>query len=161
MMGKFLGALLICGAGAWSLGQKWRQGREEERFYADMAAALEQMETAIRFRHLPMPALLREQGERTACGFFFIHILQCMKRDMPLQISWIKSTENIPFEGLRTILLTMELTGDVSRLCANLRRCAEEVRQALRETAARRGQRQKLSLALTASACGLLVILLL
>lgn len=59
MMGKFLGALLICGAGAWSLGQKWRQGREEERFFADMAASLEQAESSIRFRRLPV---------RTSCG---------------------------------------------------------------------------------------------
>ncbi len=161
MIGKLLGALLICGAGAWGLGQKWRQGREEERFIADMAASLEQAEASIRFRRLPVPDLLREQAQRTTCGRLYSDVIQHMKRGVPLQDSWTRSVAAVLYKSPKTILQTLEWIGDEDRICLNLRRTAAQLRETLGQLAAQRKQTQKLSLALTASACGLLVILLL
>ena len=161
MMGKFLGALLICGAGAWSLGQKWRQGREEERFFADMAASLEQAESSIRFRRLPVPDILREQAQRTTCGWLYFQVIQHMKRGVPLQESWTRSITDVPYKSPKTILQTLEWSGAEDRICLNLRRTAAQLRETLSQLTSQRKQTQKLSLALTASACGLLVILLL
>lgn len=161
MMGKLLGALLICGAGAWSLGQKWRQGREEERFYADMAASLEQAESSIRFRRLPVPDILREQARRATCGWIYSQVIQRMKRGVPLQESWTRSVADVPYKSPKTILQALEWSGDEDRICLNLRRTAAQLRETLSQLTSQRNQTQKLSLALTASACGLLVILLL
>ncbi len=161
MIGKLLGALLICGAGAWGLAQKWRQGREEERFFADMAASLEQAESSIRFRRLPVPDILREQAGRTTCGWLYSQVIQHMKRGVPLQDSWTRCASAIPYNAPKTILLTLEWSGDQERICLNLRRTAAQLREALGQRTSQRKQTQKLSLALTASACGLLVILLL
>ena len=129
MMGKLLGALLICGAGAWSLGQKWRQGREEERFFADMAASLEQAESSIRFRRLPMPDILREQAQRTACGWIYSQVIQHMKSGVPLQESWTRSVTDVPYKSPKTILQTLEWSGDEDRICLNLRRTAAQLRE--------------------------------
>lgn len=161
MIGKLLGALLICGAGAWGLEQKWRQGREEERFIADMAASLEQAETSIRFRRLPVPDILQEQVQRASCGSLYSEVIQHMKRGVPLQDSWTRSAAAVPYNAPKTILLTLEWSGDEERICLNLRRTAAQLRETLSQLTSQRKQTQKLSLALTASACGLLVILLL
>lgn len=161
MMGKLLGALLICGAGALFLLLKGRQSRAELRFIADMAAALEQMETSVRFRRLPVPELLREQSRRGDCGLYFDQVRIMLKSGLPLQESWVQAVGNIPWQRPREILLTLEWGGDTQRLCANLQRCGEEMRSLGREMQTLRREKQKLTLALTASACGFLVILLL
>ena len=56
---KFVGVLMILAAGALLFLQIRRLNRAEVLFMRDMAAALEQMETAIRFRRLPMPDMLK------------------------------------------------------------------------------------------------------
>ena len=61
---KFVGVLMILAAGALLFLQIRRLNRAEVLFMRDMAAALEQMETAIRFRRLPMPDMLKEQEKR-------------------------------------------------------------------------------------------------
>ena len=55
---------MILAAGALLFLQIRRLNRAEVLFMRDMAAALEQMETAIRFRRLPMPDMLKEQEKR-------------------------------------------------------------------------------------------------
>ena len=50
---------MILAAGALLFLQIRRLNRAEVLFMRDMAAALEQMETAIRFRRLPMPDMLK------------------------------------------------------------------------------------------------------
>lgn len=160
-MGKLLGALLICGAGALFLLLKGRQSRAELRFTGDMAAALEQMETSIRFLRLPVPELLQEQSKRGDCGRYFGYARGILESGLPLQESWEQAAAMIPWQRPREILLTLEWGGDTQRLCANLQRCGEEMRSLGREMQTLRREKQKLTLALTASACGFLVILLL
>lgn len=161
MITKVIGALLILGAGGGLLVQLWRQGRAEILFLQDMASGLEQMESAIRFRRLPMPELLREQTERPYCGSMFSVILQHMERGEPLQSSWVLSARSIPWPQAADALCALELSGDGRRIGENLRACADSLRAVLRCRQADKQQRQKMTLALTASCCGLLVILLL
>lgn len=161
MSSKVIGALLILSAGSGLLVQLWRQGRAEILFLQDMASALEQMEAAIRFRRLPMPELLREQTERPYCGSMFSLILHHMERGEPLQDSWALSARSIPWEQAADTLCALELSGDGRRIGENLRACADSLRAVLRCRRADKQQRQKMTLALTASCCGLLVILLL
>lgn len=158
---KLMGALLIFVAGGSLLVQLSRQRGREMRFLSDMAAALEQMESAIRFRRLPMPELLREQANRTYCGKCFLQAIQCMESGSTLQTSWVESVQTIPWPQAKTALLTLELTGDARRICENLRACARSLRELLHRERAEQREKQKMTLALTASACGLLVILLL
>lgn len=158
---KLMGALLIFAAGGSLLAQLSRQRSREMRFLSDMAAALEQMESAVRFRRLPMPELLREQASRTYCGKNFFQVIQYMESGNTLQASWVESVRTIPWPQAKTALLSLELTGDVRRICENLRACARSLRELLHRQRAEQREKQKTTLALTASACGLLVILLL
>lgn len=161
MSSKVIGAMLILGAGGGLLVQLWRQSRAEILFLQDMASALEQMEAAIRFRRLPMPELLREQAERPYCGSMFSFILHHMERGGPLQDSWILSARSIPWTQAADTLCALELSGDGQRIGENLRACADSLHALLRCRQADKQQRQKMALAITASCCGLLVILLL
>ena len=161
MSSKVIGALLILSAGGGLLAQLWRQDRAEILFLQDMASALEHMEAAIRFRRLPMPELLREQMERPYCGNVFSLILRHMERGEPLQTSWALSARSIPWAQAANALCALELSGDGQRLGENLRACADSLRAVLRCRQTDKQQRQKMTLALTASCCGLLVILLL
>lgn len=72
-----------------------------------------------------------------------------------------KICNRCPLQVPKTILQTLEWSGDEDRICLNLRRTAAQLREALSQFTSQHKQTQKLSLALTASACGLLVILLL
>ena len=161
MSSKVIGALLILGAGGGLLVQLWRQSRAEILFLQDMASALEQMEAAIRFRRLPMPELLREQVARQCCGGLFLQIIQNMKRGETLQNSWTLAARSIPWTQAADTLCALELSGDEQRLGENLRACADSLHAVLRCRQADKQQRQKMALAITASCCGLLVILLL
>lgn len=158
---KLMGALLIFTAGGSLLVQLSRQRSHEMRFLSDMAAAMEQMESAIRFRCLPMPELLREQANRTYCGKYFLLVIHYMESGSTLQASWVESVRSIPWPQAKTVLLSLELTGDARRICENLRACARSLRELLRREQEEKREKQKMTLALTASACGLLVILLL
>ena len=158
---KFVGVLIILAAGALLFLQIRRQNRAEVLFMRDMAAALEQMETAIRFRRLPMPDMLKEQEKRQYCGQAFAYVIQYMKSGKTLQDSWELSMKSILCERARDVLSALELSGDTQRLEENLRSASHALRDILRRTEAGRQEQQKMTLALTASGCGLLVILLL
>ena len=149
---------MILAAGALLFLQIRRLNRAEVLFMRDMAAALEQMETAIRFRRLPMPDMLKEQEKRQYCGQAFAYVIQYMKS---LQDSWELSMKSILCERARDVLSALELSGDTQRLGENLRSASHALRDILRRTEAGRQEQQKMTLALTASGCGLLVILLL
>ena len=154
MSAKLIGALLIFAAGALLFLQCRRQSRGELLFLQDMAPALEQMEAAIRFRRLPMPDLLAEQTKRPYCGQVFTQVEQHMKSGSTLQDSWELAADAVPWKQGKSILAALELSGDAQRIGDNLRLAALSLQ-------AKRHERQKMILALTASGCGLLVILLL
>lgn len=161
MSAKLIGALLIFAAGTLLFLQCRRQSRGELLFLQDMASALEQMETAIRFRRLPMPDLLAEQAKRAYCGQVFMQVEQHMKSGSTLQDSWELAADTIPWKQEKSILAALELSGDAQRIGENLRLAALSLRDLACQRQAGRQEQQKMILALTASGCGLLVILLL
>ena len=107
---------MILAAGALLFLQIRRLNRAEVLFMRDMAAALEQMETAIRFRRLPMPDMLKEQEKRQYCGQAFAYVIQYMKSGKTLQDSWELSMKSILCERARDVLSALELSGDTQRL---------------------------------------------
>ena len=161
MSAKLIGALLIFAAGALLFLQCRRQSRGELLFLQDMASALEQMEAAIRFRRLPMPDLLAEQAKRPYCGQVFMQVEQRMKSGSTLQDSWELAADAVPWKQGKSVLAALELSGDAQRIGDNLRLTALSLRDLVCQRQAGRHERQKMILALTASGCGLLVILLL
>lgn len=161
MSAKLIGALLIFAAGALLFLQCRRQSRGELLFLQDMASALEQMEAAIRFRRLSMPDLLAEQTKRAYCGQVFTQVEQHMKSGSTLQDSWELAADAVPWKQGKSILAALELSGDAQRIGDNLRLAALSLRDLVCQRQAGRHERQKMILALTASGCGLLVILLL
>lgn len=161
MSAKLIGALLIFAAGALLFLQCRRQSRGEILFLQDMASAMEQMESAIRFRRLPMPDLLAEQTKRAYCGQVFTQVEQHMKSGSTLQDSWELAADAVPWKHGKSILAALELSGDAQRIGDNLRLAALSLRDLVCQRQAGRHERQKMILALTASGCGLLVILLL
>lgn len=161
MSAKLIGALLIFAAGALLFLQCRRQSRGEILFLQDMASAMEQMESTIRFRRLPMPDLLAEQTKRAYCGQVFTQVEQHMKSGSTLQDSWELAADAVPWKQGKSILAALELSGDAQRIGDNLRLAALSLRDLVCQRQAGRHERQKMILALTASGCGLLVILLL
>lgn len=161
MSAKLIGALLIFAAGALLFLQCRRQSRGELLFLQDMASAMEQMEATIRFRRLPMPDLLAEQTKRAYCGQVFTQVEQHMKSGSTLQDSWKLAADAVPWKQGKSILAALELSGDAQRIGDNLRLAALSLRDLVCQRQAGRHERQKMILALTASGCGLLVILLL
>ena len=70
MTARCLGVLLIFSAGVLLLLQLRRRSREEILFLQDMAAALEQAETSVRFRSPCRRSLPTSPEENTAAGSF-------------------------------------------------------------------------------------------
>ena len=161
MTARYLGVLLIFAAGVLLLLQLRRRSREEILFLQDMAAALEQAETSVRFRCQPMPEIIADQSGRKYCGWIFTKTAQNMASGYALQSAFSKAIRGIPWLQAAQALSALELSGDVQRISANLRSSAAAMRELLRQRQADSHEKQKISLALTASGCGLLVILLL
>lgn len=161
MTARCLGVLLIFAAGVLLLLQLRRRSREEILFLQDMASALEQAETSIRFRRQPMPEIIADQSGRKYCGRIFSQTAQNLASGYTLQSAWNGATREIPWPQAAQALSALELSGDVRRISANLRASAAAMRELLRQRQAESREKQKISLALTASGCGLLVILLL
>lgn len=161
MIPKLIGVLLLGFAGASVFRKQIKKQKQEIHLIEDMAAAIEEMESAIRFRKLPMPALLEKEMGRPYCGKVFSNILQYLQIGIPLQTSWENSMEEIHQEDLRQAISALELSGDEQRVTANLQMCAKNLRTILHRRLLQKGQQQKMTLALTVSGFGLLVILLL
>lgn len=161
MSTKLVGSLLIFASGVLLTLLVRKQQREEYMYLQDMASALEQMETAIRFYRQPLPDLIQNAAQRAHCGYTFSLLSQLLKREETLQNAWQDATRKIPWESARDVLSGLELAGDMQRVSTNLQAAAGTLREIMRQRQSRKQEQQKITMALAFSGCGLLVIILL
>ena len=158
---KLLGGLLILCAAAECVIRERQQAARKRRLLGELLCALGDMESAVRFRRLSMPRILKEQAERPACGAYFEKTLEYLESGTTLQNAWESAFGELPGLRARETLTRLELSGDEQRVTENLHLCQERLGQVLAETERRDRDRSRVLAACALSGGGMLVILLL
>lgn len=160
MSGKIPGAVLIL-AGAFLLYfYRCRSLRKEVQILKELQAALEDMETMVRWKKIPLPQAMKRQTQRPLCGICFSSALKMMKGGVPLQDAWERGLRESVSPYIREILCRIEWNGDEQQIIGNLRAAQKALIRLSREKEAERLQREKISLALMFSGAGLMILIL-
>ncbi len=133
----------------------------QERLVQDVLAAIESMETAIRWEKTRLPDSIAQQIPREYAGGYFSEISEMLKSDITLQQAWIHTFEKIIPREISCILCNVSLTGDGTFLQGQLAFAAEQLRKFQQNEREEKQEKQKLQAALAFSAAGLVIILLL
>ena len=134
---------------------------KKERLVQDLLAAIESIETAIRWEKKTLPDSIAQQIPRESAGKFFSEMTEIMKSDLTLQQAWIAAFEMLEIRELSHILCAVSLSGDSTFLQGQLAFTAEQIREFQQKEQAKKPEKQKLQAALAFSAAGLAIILLL
>ena len=97
----------------------WRYGvqrRQRRTIVWALAAAIGEMESAIRWQQTPMMALLEGLAARETVGQYFHETADMVQGGMPLQCAWEKAFSAIPDGEAGEILARLRLGGDRERL---------------------------------------------
>lgn len=160
MSGKFFGALLILLGGLLACLYQRRAVRTELCLLRELAAALESMETVIRWQKKPLPQTILQQCRRPLCGKTFENVLGNMKGGSTLQTSWEKAFLENTAPDVAEVLCQVELQGDEQQITGNLCAAAHSLERLRQEKETRRQQREKLYMAVVLSSAGLAIIVL-
>jgi hypothetical protein len=158
---KTLGLLLIFGGGLFCWLTDTRRKRAEIRCVDGWIAALERIESEIRWKNEALPDILRGFDGGDSVARSMKAMLAQTGEDCPLQAAWARVTAPLQPQRLGEILAATSLGGDTESLTGNLlysRNQLKEYAKALRE---KEKEYDRLHLAVTLSGAGMLVILLL
>ena len=128
---------------------------------AHFAAALGEMESAIRWQRTPVLPLLEVLQTREHCGVWFCQIRDKVQSDMTLQLAWENTFHQLSDAELRDLLCRISWSGDAQRLESTIARARAEAEQLYEKR--READRHSRSVTTTATLCGagLMIILLL
>lgn len=160
-MGKLLGCALLCAGGAMLCVQRITAARQELRLLRELAAALESIEMLIRWQKLPLPRAIALQKDRPLCGEAFGCICVSLQSGNTLHNAWNKAFSNLCAADITETVCHIEWSGDEEQLTGNLRYAAQQLRALAQEKTEGKAQREKLWVALSAAAVGVVVIILL
>ena len=160
-MAKLLGVVLLCAGGGFFCVQGIAARRMKMRRLRELCAALESIEAAIRWQKLPLPGAIGLQEERTLCGKSFAAVKRNVESGTPLQNAWKKQMQEDFSLEIAEILCRVEWGGDETQLLGNLRYAVEQLQTMAGEKAQQQAAAERLSIALSASAVALVVIILL
>lgn len=160
-MGKLLGCALLCAGGAMLCVQRITAARQELRLLRELAAALESIEMLIRWQKLPLPRAIALQKDRPLCGDKFGQICNLLQSGNALHSVWNKVFSHFNSADMKEIVCHIEWSGDEEQLTGNLRYVAQQLRALAQEIAEGKAQREKLWIALSTAAVGVVVIILL
>lgn len=159
MVRDVLGSLLLLGGALWlRLGLVQAQ-RRQLRLLEELAASLEQMASAIRFRRETLLRLLAAQRQRPLAGPYYGAVLAALEEGISLPAAWRQGFAALSGEGGR-ILRRLEPEGDEQRILGELTWAAGELTELRRRLEQESRQREKLWFAGLFSGAGLLLILL-
>ena len=176
MVRDVLGSLLLLGGALWLWLGLVQAQRRQLRLLEELAASLEQMASAIRFRRETLLRLLAAQRQRPLAGPYYGAVLAALeeKTDKPepvrpfksyleegisLPAAWRQGFAALSGEGGR-ILRRLEPEGDEQRILGELTWAAGELTELRRGLEQESRQREKLWFAGLFSGAGLLLILL-
>ena len=134
---------------------------KKERLVQDLLAAIESIETAIRWEKKTLPDSIAQQIPRESVGRYFSEITERMKSNLTLQQVWINTFETLEIRELSRILCAVSLSGDSAFLQGQFALAAEQIRKFQQKEQVEKPEKQKLRAALAFSAAGLAIILLL
>lgn len=155
------GAVLILASAAVYLLSAFRQRQKQEKLVQDILDAIEQIATLIRWENRTLPDSIERQIQRGSAGRYFERVVENLKGGIPLQNAWNQVFSNVEPEEISAILCGVLLSGDSTFLQTRLSNTAEQMRAFQCKTRENQREQQKLQTALTLSAAGLIVILLL
>lgn len=155
------GAVLVIGAALLALRRYYIRQRQCRDLLWSFAAALGEMESAIRWQRTPVLPLLEMLQTREHCGVWFCQIRDKVQSDMTLQLAWENTFRQLSDAELRDLLCRISWTGDAQRLEGTLARARVEAEQLYEKR--READRRSRRVTTTATLCGagLMIILLL
>lgn len=156
MVRDVLGSLLLLGGALWLWLGLVQAQRRQLRLLEELAASLEQMASAIRFRRETLLRLLAAQRQRPLAGPYYGAVLE---EGISLPAAWRQGFAALSGEGGR-ILRRLEPEGDEQRILGELTWAAGELTELRRGLEQESRQREKLWFAGLFSGAGLLLILL-
>lgn len=114
------GAVLVLAAAVLGLWRYGVQRRQRRTLVWALAAAIGEMESAIRWQQTPMMALLEGLAARETVGQYFRHVAEMVKGGITLQFAWEQAFEKMPDGEAGEILARLRLGGDRERLVGAL-----------------------------------------
>ena len=106
------GAVLVLVAAVLWLWRYGVQRRQQRTLVWALAAAIGEMESAIRWQQTPMMALLEGLAARETVGQYFHETADMVQGGMPLQCAWEQVFEKMPDGEAGEILARLRLGGD-------------------------------------------------
>ena len=158
MVRDVLGSLLLLGGALWLWLGLVQAQRRQLRLLEELAASLEQMASAIRFRRETLLRLLAAQRQRPLAGPYYGAVLAALEEGISLPAAWRQGFAALSGEG--RILRRLEPEGDEQRILGELTWAAGELTELRRGLEQESRQREKLWFAGLFSGAGLLLILL-
>lgn len=155
------GAVLVLSAAILALRRYYARQRQCRDLLWSFAAALGEMESAIRWQRTPVLPLLEVLQTREHCGVWFCQIRDKVQSDMTLQLAWENTFHQLSDAELRDLLCRISWSGDAQRLESTIARARSEAEQLYEKR--READRHSRSVTTTATLCGagLMIILLL
>ena len=126
MVRDVLGSLLLLGGALWLWLGLVQAQRRQLRLLEELAASLEQMASAIRFRRETLLRLLAAQRQRPLAGPYYGAVLAALEEGISLPAAWRQGFAALSGEGGR-ILRRLEPEGDEQRILGELTWAAGEL----------------------------------
>ena len=154
------GAVLVLAAAVLGLWRYGVQRRQRRTLVWALAAAIGEMESAIRWQQTPMMALLEGLAARDRAGTYFRQVAEMVKGGITLQCAWKQVFEKMPDGEAGEILARLTLGGDRERLVGALGQTRQELEELYRRRCREDGQRSRVTTAAALCGAGLVIILL-
>lgn len=116
------GAVLVLSAAILALRRYYIRQRRCRDLLWSFAAALGEMESAIRWQRTPVLPLLEVLQTREHCGVWFCQIRDKVQSDMTLQLAWENTFHQLSDAELRDLLCRISWSGDAQRLESTIAR---------------------------------------
>ena len=156
---KGVGALLILSSGVLLCREVFSRQRQRLLYVEDLAQALSDIASAVRFTGLTLPDAMAQQQIRPWCGALFTAVCQGYARGAALPEVWQKAAEGLDWE-VKRVLQALSWQGDREKLLGELQRAAEALRDTEERWREAMRSRRKVQLA-GALSLGLLLMILL
>lgn len=156
---KLIGACTVLLGGLYVWLQYIFAQRRELALVRDLVAALESLESAIRWKNLPVPEGLRALSQREIAGKYFAAVADMLKSDFTLQDAWNSVFSRLHGEA-SLIMCHMEWSGDARRIEGALHYTAQELTRLYEAQRQSLRQKERLYAAMALSGAGLLIIVL-
>ena len=158
---RMIGSCLILLAAVLYLLEEKKDRQRQERTVQDLLAAVESIETAIRWEKQTLPDSIAEQEKRKYAGIYFRKISKLLQSNIALQYAWEKSFIQMKPVEISQILCDISLSGDSTFLIDNLSFAATKIREFQAQKRAEQATKQKLKVTAALSGAGAIIVLLL